>query len=111
MVMNSVKIVSSSNRNLEITAIPGHFVTSHSHINYYIDITMMKHDFVMAREAAVTLAQHYAYEKPVDTIICMDGSEVIGAFLAQELAKITLHRSTAKRTFSSSPPSSTPTGR
>ena len=85
MVMNSVKIVSSSNRNLEITAIPGHFVTSHSHINYYIDITMMKHDFVMAREAAVTLAQHYAYEKPVDTIICMDGSEVIGAFLAQEL--------------------------
>ena len=44
--------------NLEITAIPGHFVTSHSHINYYIDITMMKHDFVMAREAAVTLAQH-----------------------------------------------------
>ena len=87
MVMNSVKIVSSSNRNLEITAIPGHFVTSHSHINYYIDITMMKHDFVMAREAAVTLAQHYAYEKPVDTIICMDGSEVIGAFLAQELAK------------------------
>ena len=34
----------------------------------------------MAREAAMTLAQRYAYEKGVDTIVCLDGSEVIGAF-------------------------------
>ena len=47
----------------------------------------MKHEFTMAREAAMTLAQNYAYDKGVDTIVCLDGSEVIGAFLAQELAK------------------------
>ena len=44
----------------------------------------------MAREAAVTLAQRYAYEKGVDTIVCLDGSEVLGAFLARHLAKNTL---------------------
>ena len=25
-----------------IQAIPGHFVTSHSHVNYFIDLTMLK---------------------------------------------------------------------
>lgn len=36
---------------------------------------------------AITLAQRYAYEKGVDTIVCLDGSEVIGAFLARHLSK------------------------
>ena len=67
MPMDPITIRSSSNSNLEINAIPGHFVTSHSHINYYIDITAMKHDFTMAREAAETLAGRFSYEKPVDT--------------------------------------------
>jgi orotate phosphoribosyltransferase len=40
----------------------------------------------MAREAAITLAQRYSYDKIVDTVVCMDGSEVIGAFLARQLA-------------------------
>ena len=31
----------------------------------------------------MTLAQRYAYEKGVDTIVCLDGSEVIGTFLAR----------------------------
>lgn len=35
----------------------------------------------------MTLAQNYAYDKGVDTIVCLDGSEVIGAFLARHLAK------------------------
>ena len=38
----------------------------------------------------MTLAQRYAYEKGVDTIVCLDGSEVIGTFLARHLAKNTL---------------------
>jgi len=70
--------------------IAGHFATRHSHNNHYIDITRMKHEHTMAREAAMTLAQRYAYEKGVDTIVCLDGSEVLGAFLARHLAKNTL---------------------
>ena len=27
---------------IKLRVIPGHFVTSHSHINYYIDMTMTK---------------------------------------------------------------------
>ena len=38
----------------------------------------------------MTLAHRYAYEKGVDTIVCLDGSEVIGTFLARHLAKNTL---------------------
>lgn len=85
--MNAVKIRSKLNAKLEVEAISGHFATSHSHNSYYIDITRIKHEHTMAREAAVTLAQHYVYETSIDTIVCLDGSEVIGAFLARILAQ------------------------
>ena len=104
MPMDPITIRSSSNSNLEINAIPGHFVTSHSHINYYIDITAMKHDFTMAREAAETLAGRFSYEKPVDTIICMDGTEVIGAFLAQALAKSSAYTVNSQKNIYVVPP-------
>ena len=85
--MNAVKICSKLNAKLEVQAVPGHFATSHSHNSFYIDITRIKHEHTMAREAAITLAQHYAYETAIDTIVCLDGSEVVGAFLARHLAQ------------------------
>ena len=85
--MNAVKIRSKLNSKLEVQAVPGHFATSHSHNSFYIDITRIKHEHTMAREAAMTLAQHYVYETTIDTIVCLDGSEVIGAFLARHLAQ------------------------
>lgn len=87
MAGNSITITSPANPALTITAVPGHFVTSHSHINYYIDITSMKHSHMMAREAGITLADNFSYQKEIDTVVCMDGSEIIGAFLAQKLSK------------------------
>ena len=88
--MKETTIRSRLNPRLEVSVIAGHFATRHSHNNHYIDITRMKHEHTMAREAAMTLAQRYAYEKGVDTIICLDGSEVLGAFLARHLTKNTL---------------------
>lgn len=85
--MNTIVIKSRLDPKLVVSAISGHFATRHSHNSHYIDITRMKHEHTMAREAAMTLAQRYAYEKGVDTIVCLDGSEVIGAFLARHLAK------------------------
>ena len=41
----------------------------------------------MAADAAGILVQHYIYEKQIDTIVCMDGSEVIGTFLARQLSQ------------------------
>lgn len=85
--MKEELIRSALNHKLEVMVYSGHFATRHSHNSHYIDITQMKHQHVMAREAAMTLAQRYVYEKGVDTIVCLDGSEVIGAFLARHLAK------------------------
>lgn len=82
-----MNIRSKLNPKLEVSVVAGHFATRHSHNTHYIDITRMKHEHTMAREAAMTLAQRYAYEKGVDTIVCLDGSEVLGAFLARHLAK------------------------
>ena len=68
-----------------VRTIPGHFATNHSHINYYIDMTFTKSRVTEAKQAAHALAQQYMHNTIVDTIVCLDGTKVIGAFLAQEL--------------------------
>lgn len=65
----------------------GHFATNHAHINYYIDVTTLKARTSEAQEAAKALVRMYLHDMVVDTIVCMEGTEVIGAFLAEELTK------------------------
>ncbi|MDO4287492.1 MAG: orotate phosphoribosyltransferase [Eubacteriales bacterium] len=72
---------------ISIQAIPGHFVTSHSHVNYFIDLTMMKSNHLKAEKCARTLARQYNGMDSIDTIICLDGTGVIGTFLSKELQK------------------------
>ena len=67
--------------------IPGHFVTTHSHITHYVDMTTLRARQNEAEAAARILASKYANNTPVDSIICLNGCEVIGAYLAQELTK------------------------
>lgn len=64
----------------------GSFATNHSHINYYIDLTTLKARQNEAQAAARLLA-YYSNYSIVDTIVCLDGCEVIGAYLAEELTK------------------------
>ena len=66
---------------------PGHFATNHSHINYYIDITYNKTRLSEAKETARELVSHFINNTPVDTIICLDGTALIGAWVADELTK------------------------
>ena len=73
--------------NLALRVARGHFATSHSHINYYIDLTMTKHRLSEAREAAIELAQRFKSSTVIDTILCLDGTEVVGACMASELTK------------------------
>lgn len=40
-----------------------------------------------ARRIAQALAVNYEASIPIDTIVCMDGLEVIGGYLAEELSK------------------------
>ena len=63
----------------------GHFATNHSHINYYIDITYQKTRLSEAQAVAKQLVSHYNASTLVDTILCLDGTAVIGTCLADEL--------------------------
>ena len=65
----------------------GHFATTHSHINYFVDMTFTKHRLAEARQAARELAIKYHSSEFVDTILCLDGTVVLGACLAEELVK------------------------
>ena len=65
----------------------GHFATNHSHINYYIDITLNKSRLSEAKETARELVSHFINNTPVDTIICLDGTAVIGTWVAEELTR------------------------
>lgn len=82
-----LEIKSKSNSKIKIGVIPGHFATNHSHVNYYIDMTKIKTHHKVAKETARELAKAYISNLSVDTIICLEGTEIIGAFLARELAK------------------------
>ena len=65
----------------------GHFATNHSHINYYIDITYHKTRLSEAKDSARELVSHFINNTPVDTILCLDGTAVLGACVAEELTK------------------------
>ncbi len=65
----------------------GHFATGHSHINYYIDVTPQKFCLTEARKVALELAREYKASTLIDTILCLDGTEVIGACMASEMTK------------------------
>ena len=64
---------------------PGHFATNHAHINYYIDMTTLKTRLSEAQEIARSLVGMFLYDTAVDTIVCLEGTQVIGSFLAEEL--------------------------
>ena len=80
-------IKSREANDLKLTAYHGHFATRHSHNSHYLDITRMKHECAMANIAAASLANHYVYEKEIDTVVCLDGSEDIGTILARQLTQ------------------------
>lgn len=80
-----VKVYAPMNKKIALKVIPGHFATSNSHINLYIDLTTMKTRLSEATEAARVIAKQYVNTTMVDTIVCLDGCEVIGASLAKEL--------------------------
>ena len=75
-------------KNLFLRVAKGHFATSYTHSNYYIDVADQKSRYSEAKAVAEELCSTYNYSTTiVDTILCLDGTEVIGACLANELTK------------------------
>lgn len=79
------EVKAKANSAIKMRYIPGHFATNHSHINYYIDLTQLKTCHHDANLVAGVLADNYQ-TIPVDTIVCMDDTQMIAAFLAKKLA-------------------------
>ena len=66
----------------------GHFATRNSHTNYFIDVTSQQSCIRDADAVAQQLSQrNLAQHLMIDTILCMDGTRVIGTCLAQKLTQ------------------------
>jgi len=85
--MIELKTLPVQKGNVAIRYARGHFATNHSHINYYIDITYQKTRLSEAKDCARQLVSHFINNTPVDTIVCLDGTAVLGTCVAQELTK------------------------
>ena len=88
--MPSDKIIKikTNQDNLYLRVAKGHFATSHAHSNYYIDVAAQKSRLSEAKAVAQKLCSGYKYSTTiVDTILCLDGTEVIGTCLADDLVK------------------------
>ena len=81
-----VDLRSTKNPKARIKIMKGHFATSHSHINTYIDMSTVKSRHNNCRETAKVLASEYMHTVPVDTIVCLEETDSIGTFMAEQLA-------------------------
>ena len=75
----------TKNPKIAIKVISGHFATSNAHSNNYLDFSELKCNAFIAQDVAREIAIPYLSSTAIDTIVCMEKTAVIGAFLAQDL--------------------------
>ena len=85
--MIEIKHLAIKRGRVPLRVAKGHFATNHSHINYYIDITYQKTRLSEAKDSAYELVSHFINDTPVDTILCLDGTAVLGTCVAEDLTK------------------------
>lgn len=85
--MQTFKIDSPYNNLIKLKVSQGHFATTSSHINYYIDLTTLKARASEAKAVAKSMSHEYIATTIVDTIVCLDNTDVIGAYLADALTE------------------------
>ena len=59
MHSEKVQTIATKRKNLFLRVQEGHFATSHSHINYFIDVTMQKTRLSEAKAVAQELVSYY----------------------------------------------------
>ena len=95
--LHTMKYATKRN-NLFLRVAMGHFATGNCHSNYYIDVVAQKARMSEARAVAEELSSYYYADTVVDTVLCLDGTEVIGTCLADELTKNNLMNINAHQT-------------
>ncbi len=93
------KIDHERNKDVVLRYVPGHFVTPSSHVNYYMDLTDMKSRQREARATGEELAEMYIASEIIDTILCLNGMDVVGAYLANKLTKAGVLSANAHKTI------------
>jgi orotate phosphoribosyltransferase len=78
-------ISSQKNPRITVRVAAGHFATNSAHRSHYIDIFDLMSSASTARDAARELAVPYRVSTLVDAIVYMDNTEILAAFLADEL--------------------------
>ncbi len=117
----ATKIYAKDNDKLALKVTKGHFSSDRFHVNYYIDMTSLKMRQSNAEAVAKAMVKKYvnrvelsksfgvseemlqyskafATKKIIDTVICMDGCEVIGAYVAQELSSMGFNTTNTHKT-------------
>lgn len=87
MPTNNTFKYETKRNNLYLRVARGHFATPNCHSNYYIDVVAQKTRMSEAKAVAQELRAYFDYTTVVDTILCLDGTEVLGACLADQLSK------------------------
>lgn len=90
---------STKGKNLHLRVTKGHFATSNSHSNYYIDVVLQKSRLTEAKAVAEELRSYFYFDTVVDTLLCFDGTEVIGTCLAEGLTKADFINMNAHKTI------------
>lgn len=81
-------ITSDRDEKVFIHAMPGHFITASSHLNFYIGTSDIKHNHDVSVDAAMLLAQYYnERDIKIDTVLCLYETQALGAYLAHELSR------------------------
>jgi orotate phosphoribosyltransferase len=93
------KLESKNNSNLILRVVPGHFVTPNAHTNYYMEMTQILRRQSEAKAVAKAMSEYYTNSTIVDTILCLDGMDVIGAYLADELTRAGILSTNAHKTM------------
>ncbi len=88
MPTSSITKIKTKRSNLFLRVAKGHFATNHSHSNFYIDVAAQKTRLSEAKAVAQELCSNSRYKvNIIDTILCLDGTEVIGSCFADELTR------------------------
>jgi len=85
MESNAIRVSLAKNPKIAIRIHTGHFSTSNAHSNHYLDYCELKCNASVARDVAKELAIPYLSSTVIDTIVCIEKTSVIAAYLAEEL--------------------------
>lgn len=84
---NLIKI-KTTDKNLFLRVEKGHFASNRLHSNYYIDVAAQKSRLSEAKAVANKLCENNKYATTIiDSILCLDGTEVVGTCIADKLVK------------------------